>query len=172
MTKTWCISDTHFSHSNILKFKRTDGTPLREFSSVEEMDTTIINNWNSVVNDEDRIYHLGDVVMNYKFLPILYRLKGRKCLIKGNHDTAKLSQYHQYFDDVRAYVVKKNKHGGKVILSHVPVHPDCIGPNGINIHGHLHSNLVMLPNGQIDKRYVNVSVEQIKYTPVELNTYL
>lgn len=52
MTRSWVISDTHWGHSKCWEvFKRSDGSPLRPFSSTEEMDKTMVANWNSVVED-------------------------------------------------------------------------------------------------------------------------
>lgn len=164
--RTWLIADPHFGHKNILTFKRDDGSPLRDFKSVEEMDTTIVNRWNERVDDKDRVYVLGDVVMNRNQLPTLYRLKGRKVLVKGNHDIFSLKDYAPFFDDIRAYVVKKTSDGRKVCMSHIPIHPDSVGRWGINIHGHLHYQKVA------DPRYVCVSVEHTDYAPVEWNEVL
>lgn len=47
------ISDTHFGHSNILNFKREDGSPLRDYSSIEEHDEYLIQRWNSTVKATD-----------------------------------------------------------------------------------------------------------------------
>ena len=56
------ISDTHFGHTNSWeKFKLSDGSPLRPFSSTEEMDETMIERWNAKVKQQDTVYHLGDV---------------------------------------------------------------------------------------------------------------
>lgn len=155
--KTFLISDTHFGHANILTFKNEDGTPIRSFSSLEEMNETMIDNWNSVVGKEDKVYHLGDVLFTKKWLDlILPRLNGTKVLIKGNHDTLKLSQYQQYFKDVRAVWVLD-----KLVLSHIPIHPESLSRWKANVHGHLHSNTLA------DPRYFNVSVERINYTPVD-----
>ncbi len=164
MPNIFLISDTHFGHSNILTFKQNDGTNLRIFDSVEHMDETMVANWNSVVRPQDKIYHMGDVCINNKHLPILNRLNGIKVLVKGNHDIAKLSQYALYFKDVRAYHVLD-----KMIMSHIPVHPHSQGRYRANIHGHLHSNNIMLGDKK-DPFYFNVSVEQINYTPIPLET--
>jgi calcineurin-like phosphoesterase family protein len=160
---TWLISDTHFGHENILNFKRDDGTKLRDFSTVEEMDEAMIHNWNSVVGPKDRIYHLGDVVINRRALSTLSRLNGRKMLVKGNHDIFKADEYLEYFDDIKAYHVIDG-----LLLSHVPVHPDSLGRFGCNVHGHLHYREVVDANGVADLRYINVSVECINYTPISL----
>lgn len=165
MTKTWVIADTHFGHANILNFKRADGiTPLRDFKSVEDMDQCMISRWNERVSAGDRVYHLGDVAINRKFLWMLGQLTGRLVLVKGNHDIFKAKDYLEYFDDIRAYVVQKTKvEGQKLILSHIPIHPESLGRFGVNVHGHLHANKVD------DGRYVCVSVEHTDYAPIELH---
>lgn len=163
----WVISDNHFGHVGVTCFLNEDGSKLRPWDNIEEMDEYMVERWNSVVRPSDRVYHLGDVVINRRHLVTLGRLNGRKKLIKGNHDIFRLSDYTPYFDDICAYQVKKTPQGGKCILSHIPVHEESLGRFGLNIHGHLHSNLVKR-NGFVDKRYVNVSVEQINYTPILL----
>ena len=52
MTKTWVIADTHFGHANICNFTRNDGSPLRPWDDVTEMDEALIQNWNGVVSPE------------------------------------------------------------------------------------------------------------------------
>lgn len=151
------IADTHFGHANILKFLRKDGTFLREFDSIEEHDEQLIQNWNSVVKPYDKVYHLGDIgFTNFtKLSEKLSRLHGDKILIKGNHDNFKLSQYAQHFRDVRAY-----HNLDKFLLSHIPIHQESVSRWTANIHGHVHDNTLQ------DNKYVNVSVENINYTPI------
>ena len=160
---SYLISDTHFGHANIIKFTDNDGKKTRPFDSVEEMDEFMVKNWNNTVKPSDRIYHLGDVVINRKALPILDRLNGKKVLIKGNHDIFKLRDYAKYFDDVRAYKVMP-KHG--IIMSHIPIHPESLSRWKLNIHGHLHTNHLA------DKKYLNVCVENINYTPIDLDSVI
>lgn len=157
MSNIFLISDTHFGHKNILKFKRNDGNPLRPFSSVEEMDETLIENWNKVVKTQDKIYHLGDVTMsnNLKFIS---KLNGHKRLVRGNHDKASIKEYIKYFEEI--YGVRQWEN--RFIMSHIPLHSDSLGRWKYNVHGHLHANNVP------DERYINVSVEQINYTPIAL----
>lgn len=163
------IADTHFGHeAPCTKFKREDGSPLRPFSCAAEADEVMVQNWNKVVKPEDRIYHVGDISMSKKHLPILDRLNGRKVLIKGNHDIEKLSVYTKYFDDIRG----SHQFAG-MLITHIPVHPASLARWGFNVHGHLHANRVMRDSqytrGQeIDPRYFCVSVEQINYTPISL----
>lgn len=161
--KTFLISDTHFGHQGVCNFLRDDNTKLRPWNSADTMDEDLVTNWNSVVNKNDRVYHLGDVVINRKALKTLSRLNGRKVLIKGNHDIFKLHDYVEYFDDIRAYHVLDN-----YMLSHVPVHHDTLYRWSCNIHGHLHHRRV-LKDGVVDTRYYNVSVECINYIPIEFS---
>lgn len=164
--RTWVAADHHFGHANILNFKRDDGTPLRPFETLEEHDETIISNHNAVVGHGDRVYLLGDVCIRRPYRHLLGRLNGRLVLVKGNHDIFKIQDYLPYFDDIRSYVVQKDKDGNKVILSHIPIHPESLGRFGTNIHGHLHYQSVG------DERYVCVSLEHIDYSPIEIHTAL
>ena len=168
MSETYIISDTHFGHANSLTFKKKDGSPLREFASTFEMDEHMINQWNSVVKPGDKVIHLGDVVINKKFLPLLHRLNGKKKLIMGNHDLWDQSVLAEYFYDVKAYRVF-DKH----VFSHIPVHPESIGRFVANVHGHTHSNVVMKKNPYggsdiPDPDFICMCVEQehVNYTPV------
>ena len=173
MPTTFLISDTHFGHEKTCTvFKREDGSPLRPFSSVEEMDEAMVKRWNERVRPKDKVYHLGDVVINRKFLHILGRLNGDKVLIRGNHDIFKLEDYTPYFRDIRGYDVKNG-----MILSHIPVHEESLGRFGVNIHGHLHANRVMTKtrwgktnhfDESIDPRYHCVCVEHTDYAPISL----
>jgi calcineurin-like phosphoesterase family protein len=171
-------SDYHFRHSKPYNtFKRPDGRFLRyEFANAEECDEAMIERHNAVVKDNDRIYMVGDIAFHKRDLPLLGRMKGRKVLIKGNHDTCDLKDYLPYFDDIRGV----HQFAGMVI-THIPIHPDSLARWGMNVHGHLHANRVMYKKehtpknvgcyyytNEIDPRYFNVSVEQINYTPISL----
>lgn len=49
MANIFLIADTHFSHLGVCQFLNNDGTKLRPFDNIEEMDEILIQNWNSVV---------------------------------------------------------------------------------------------------------------------------
>lgn len=161
MIKAFFISDTHFHHEKCWKeFKRPNGLPLRNFTSTEEMNSAIVEGWNSVVGSKDVVYHLGDVTLSRKpeALEILSQCSGRKILIAGNHDIQPMQNYLKYFDKVFGMVAYKNW-----ILSHIPVHPDQLEYRfEANIHGHLHDKAIR------DHRYFNVSVERLNYQPIQL----
>lgn len=79
-------SDTHFNHSNIIRYCN------RPFKNVDMMNEAIIANWNSVVGQNDIVFHLGDFCLGGadEWNRILDRLNGRIYLILGNHDIKNL----------------------------------------------------------------------------------
>lgn len=159
MPNTFFASDTHLGHRLM---ERT-----RPWDTLAEHDEAIIDNWNSIVRDQDVVYHLGDVTMNRNKLHLAGRLKGRKKLILGNHDTHPIKEYFQYFETVASYKIFD-----WCIASHIPVHPMELERFGFNVHGHLHSKKVQKQVGYrhqtSDERYVCVSMEQINYFPITL----
>ena len=174
MPSVFLVSDTHFGHLGVCKFTRNDGvTKLRPWTDPNEMDEDMIKLWNDRVKPTDKIYHLGDVVINRKSLKILSRLNGDKVLIRGNHDIFRDDEYRLYFRELRAYHVMNG-----LILSHIPVHEASLGRFGCNIHGHLHANRVMKARGvdartgevlysdEIDPRYWCACVEQTDFAPI------
>ena len=166
MANTFFISDTHFGHAKMLTFTNSDGTLVRpEFSNVEEMDEFMVERWNSVVRPQDKVYHLGDVVIRRQNLSILERLNGTKRLILGNHDIFDLKDYSKYFKKI--YAMRKLD---DMVLTHIPLHPESVNRFGLNVHGHIHRNTVRQYNSEFaDTRYFNVSVEMINYTPISID---
>ena len=168
MPAVFLVSDTHFGHAGVCRFTRNDGvTKLRPWDNADEMDEAMVAAWNERVRPNDKVYHLGDVVINRKVLGIMRRLNGDKVLIRGNHDIFPDVEYREHFRELRAYHVMNG-----MILSHIPIHSESLGRFGVNIHGHLHANRVMLPgfNGKItdivDTRYHCVCVEQTNFAPI------
>ena len=173
MPAVFLVSDTHFGHAGVCRFTRNDGvTKLRPWDNADEMDEFMVEAWNERVKPNDKVYHLGDVVMSRRSLSIMDRLNGDKVLIRGNHDIFKDEDYRKYFRELRAYHVMNG-----MILSHIPIHSESLGRFGVNIHGHLHANRVMRParvleefidHGctTIDERYHCVCVEQTDFAPI------
>lgn len=161
MPSVWLVSDTHFGHLGVCKFLRNDGvTKLRPWDSADEMDEAMVAAWNERVRPNDKVYHLGDVVINRRAMSTLARLNGDKVLIRGNHDIFPDVEYRKYFRELRAYHVMNG-----MILSHIPIHEESLGRFGTNIHGHTHANRVMkldtyLSKPIVDVRYHCVCVEQ------------
>jgi calcineurin-like phosphoesterase family protein len=177
MPAVFLVSDTHFGHAGVCRFMRNDGvTKLRPFEDPAEMDEFMVKAWNERVGKNDKVYHLGDVVINRKSLGIMRRLNGDKVLIRGNHDIFRDDEYRQHFRELRAYHVLNG-----MILSHIPLHEASLGRFGVNIHGHLHANRVMKAKGinyptgeiiysetEIDPRYHCVCVETTDFAPILL----
>lgn len=164
MPNTFVCADPHLGHKGVCVFTTADGSKVRPWDSAEEMDEAIIDNWNKTVRPNDKVYVLGDVVINRKALPTVGRLNGDKVLIKGNHDIFRINEYLTYFRDIRAYQVWTKD---KIIMSHIQVHPDQLEKRWrYNVHGHTHTNHVKLPDGTRDTRYICVSMEQINFTPI------
>ena len=165
MPAVFLVSDTHFGHAGVCRFLRDDGTKLRPWDNPEDMDEEMVRRWNDTVRPNDKVYHLGDVVINRKALKILSLLNGDKVLIRGNHDIFRDTEYRHYFRELRAYHVMNG-----MILSHIPIHEASLARFGTNIHGHLHANRVLRSDVKgvdiIDERYHCVCVEQTDFAPI------
>jgi len=175
MPAVFLVSDTHFGHAGVCRFAHPDDpeVKLRPWTDPDEMDEDMIRRWNDRVRPNDKVYHLGDVVINRKALKTLARLNGDKVLIRGNHDIFRDDEYRVYFRELRAYHVMNG-----LILSHIPVHEASLGRFGCNIHGHLHASRVKRARGvdartgeilysdEIDPRYWCACVEQTDFAPI------
>lgn len=153
--KYFIISDTHFNHANIIKYCN------RPFKDVEEMNKTMIKNWNETVSGKDVVLHLGDVALGNKeeAKKILKQLNGRKILIKGNHDNWSDEFYKECgFEYVSRYPILWNNF---YLLSHAPLQLSETTPY-YNYYGHVHN----------DDKYIEsptskcVCVERIGYRPL------
>lgn len=152
MKKVFFTADTHFGHANIIKYCN------RPFMTVEEMNNEMIKRWNSVVEKDDIVYHLGDLAF-LKYCDITNKLNGSIFLIRGNHDKYtdnKLMSlgickvYH------KSTIV--NVYGRDIHLMHAPKDYK----NGIiNLCGHIHEIAKWSNN------ILNVGVDIWNFTPVE-----
>lgn len=138
-TKVFFTSDTHFGHSNIIKYCQ------RPFNSAEHMDEVLISNWNEVVSPQDIVFHLGDFCFgsDKEWIKILQRLNGTKYLILGNQDLKKIANSNQikdYFADINMQmrvVVDKQK----MLLNHYPFLCFEGGYQNVwQLFGHVHSS--------------------------------
>ena len=137
----WFISDTHWNHSMILQLCN------RPFSSIEEHDQALIDNWNSVVKMEDTVFHLGDFCFGGapKWKEIRDQLNGHIILILGNHDMRNITQGVMSMFDYVAQQMRIVVDGRTVYLNHFPfltfVHwnPDVYHDNiAYDLFGHVH----------------------------------
>lgn len=87
-------SDTHYSHKNICRgvsdWEENEGNQrTRNFKTLEEMNDTLVNNINSLVKENDTLWHLGDWSFGgYEQIKIFRdRLNCKNInLVFGNHD--------------------------------------------------------------------------------------
>lgn len=149
MTKVYVIADLHLGHKKLAQ--------VRGFSSVEEHDQKLVDNWNSVVTKKDVVYVLGDVFRVER----LSDMRGIKKLTLGNHDQYPPERYLKYFTKIASYYEYDN-----CLLSHIPIHPCQFPRYRKNVHGHMHTHDID------DPFYVCVSAEQIDLTPVLLNSVI
>jgi calcineurin-like phosphoesterase family protein len=169
MSNIWVTSDTHFNHTNILRFTDNNtGKLVRpEFKDVTEMNETMIQRWNEVVRPGDKVYHLGDVFFGDKewFQKTWPRLMGSKRLIVGNHDNVRYLSSGGFFAKVMMWRMFPEF---KILMSHVPLHESGLMRGAkndkpmLNVHGHIHQN--KSPKGP----YHCVCVEQTDYRPVHI----
>ncbi len=153
------VSDTHFGHKNILTF-----SPLRgEIKTIEQHDDILVQAWNTVVNPNDTVYHLGDVAFSQKALGNIARCNGHKHLIKGNHDNFPIQSYVDVgFNKIEGVMRYK-----EFVLTHVPIHPDCLEYRwGKNLHGHIHFE----EDNIKDDRYLNLNMDVHGFAPIPLES--
>jgi calcineurin-like phosphoesterase family protein len=88
--QTWFTADQHFGHANIIRYC------ARPFNSVDDMDTTLIRNWNKLVGQDDVVYHLGDFTLGNvaRFAALAANLNGRIHVVPGSHDERWLDGFH------------------------------------------------------------------------------
>ena len=161
------ISDTHFYHTNIIRYCN------RPFKNIEEMNETIINNWNSIVTNHDIIYHLGDFCLSSdeEIKNIFNRLNGNKILIRGNHDRKPVKFYENLGFKVLTHApIILNEY--QLMLSHVRL-PNTKIPDGyINLHGHIHNKKINddnITNIYSESKHINLSVDVTNFKPISLD---
>ena len=83
MGKIFLTSDLHFGHDRGFLYEP------RGFDNIGDHDETVIQNWNSVVSEDDDVYILGDLMLNDNAhgIECIKRLNGHLHIIYGNHDT-------------------------------------------------------------------------------------
>ena len=151
------IADTHFTEENIMQYEN------RPFDSVAMMNREIVDRWNSVVNEDDEVYVLGDFGAAGQEAFMLSQLKGKKFLVKGNHDVRSNQYYREAgFEEVYDHPVIIRDFW---ILSHEPLYVNTNMPYA-NLFGHVHNSPIIKT---FSKQHYCVSVERIDYTPISFD---
>jgi calcineurin-like phosphoesterase family protein len=169
MTIFW-TSDTHFFHSRIIQYCN------RPFSSVEEMNETMISNWNSKVGHQDTVYFLGDFAFadQTKVKWLLETLNGNIHLCRGNHDKP-LNNFHSYFTSVfdlkTIKIQDQTIEGGirPIVMCHYPLLSwDRQRYQSIHLYGHCHGSIKFDPK----IRRLDVGVDVHNFAPISFEEVL
>lgn len=167
-------ADTHFCHSNII------GMSKRPYADVSEMNKALLTNWNAYVTDRDDVFFLGDFAYkgtNTEVNAILRKLKGKKYLIKGNHDARYIqdSDFSAAFEWVKDYHVLDYK-DAKLVLFHYPILEwEHYYRKSALLFGHIHNNSTRSPEDAakfalLGPRAINVGVDCNDYYPISVDT--
>ena len=153
------IADTHFNHENIIKYCD------RPFSNAKEMNEYIIQKWNSVVKEDDIVYHLGDVGFGTTEMlkELISRLNGTKILLRGNHDFKR--GVNGWKEVGFSEVYKKKIELGNLILTHEPI--EILEDGKINVFGHIHNK--PLSERFNKENHICISCDVVDYTPQIIN---
>ena len=159
----WITSDTHYSHKNICRgvtaWRTKEGeipvSQTRDFATIEKMNSSIVNNINEVVGQDDMLIHLGDwsfggfeQVREFWDRIICKNIH----LVLGNHD-----HHIENNRDGSQGLFKSVSHYNtleigqfKFRLMHYPISSwDGLGKGVMHLHGHCHlPNNLKLSKGQ------------------------
>lgn len=171
--KIFYIADTHFGHKNCIAFDN------RPFFDTKDMEGKMIENWNSVVAEDDDVYILGDMFWNYKWEnanALVCQLNGTIHNIVGNHDDRKI------FPDNREYEEIEDN-GRHIVLCHYPIvfYKNMTRANWYHLYGHVHAawdhNMIESWAKQVEALYqvewkgynVGCMLPYMNYTPRTLD---
>lgn len=173
-------SDTHFGSQRTLELSK------RPFASVEEMDKTIIENFNKILKPDDVLYHLGDFgdydKIKYFPCPVV--------LVLGNYERKDIKE--KFKGDIDAYNAFLSKMGfkfGVILDDHKVIHKFtydndndsynhidlwcCHEPsncnkesNWFNLYGHIHGRQMIRHYG------MDVGVDCHHFRPVSFDDVL
>ena len=167
-------ADTHFHHVNVIDMCN------RPFADVNEMNKTLITNWNALVSNDDEIYILGDFLFKgtgEQANKILQKLNGKKYLIRGNHE-----RYLEDKDfDISAFEWVKDYHvlsykDARFVLFHFPILEWAhYHRKSVHLYGHIHNNVSHRPDETakfacLGDRAVNVGVDVNNFYPVSADS--
>lgn len=184
--KIWFTSDCHFGHRNILNFCE------RPFENTKEMEKAIIENWNSVVKPEEKVFCLGDFSWfhsRHEIKKIVNRLNGEIYMILGNHDKKEAfelcdtEKLHICSDITYLYLRPETNDSDNrfetncytVVLSHFPqlCYSQSEKSNTYNFFGHIHSrkDQPMIEFGEpiklLKQRQYDIGMDRHSYTPID-----
>jgi calcineurin-like phosphoesterase family protein len=171
------ISDFHFFHGNVIKFDKRPFVKSNGDPDLDTMHKTIIKNWNSVVDDNDIVFFLGDLSFAHKIDPaynMVHALKGKIHFILGNHDKFKDIQRYNRFESINDYVdldISSKQYAGDIrfVLMHYPIFSwNKMHHGSFMIHGHCHGNLHHGEHATYydNRKAIDVGCNLLDYTPI------
>lgn len=178
MRRVFVTSDTHECHDKPFIYEP------RGFKNVTDMNKTVVKNWNSVVQKDDEVYHLGDVMLNDndEGLKLLRQLNGKIHIILGNHDSSSREKlYKECYNvvEVRDAVRRFEYNGFVFYMNHYPTFTDNFGSKDIHkrvigLFGHTHQKekfyVLKAGNKEIEIPYMYcVCLDAHNNTPVLLD---
>ena len=137
----YVTSDLHLCHDRGFIYEP------RGFQNIDDMNKTIIKNWNNIVNPEDDVYCLGDIMLNDNEagLNFLKQLKGNIHIVLGNHDTdTRAKLYKTCYNVVEVELALKIKYNGyHFFMTHYPCFTGNLEKESLkkclcNLYGHTH----------------------------------
>ena len=165
---TFFTSDIHFMHDKEFLYGP------RGFSSIGEMNESVVERWNSVVRPGDTVYVLGDLMLGGTSgteagIQLLSRLNGDLRIIIGNHDTDNRVKAYAELQSVKSiqYADRIKVGGLNVFLTHYP----CLTGNDektikqtmFSLSGHTHSKDLFHQGNPL---MYNVAMDAHNCTPV------
>lgn len=184
MSNVWLTADTHFAH-RAMALEGVGAKGWRPFTTIDEHDEVLIENWNKAVRADDHVWHLGDVGMGSEdqILATVGKLNGHKHLIAGNHDKPwpghRDAHMHQRwwlreFESVQAFARRRLPGNQNFMLSHMPYAGDHVDQERYGqyrlrdeglwlAHGHVHDTWA------VRGRQVNVGVDVRDWAPMHLD---
>lgn len=119
------IGDLHFGHTNIWKFRT-------QFPNEQVHRQFLMDTWSDTVGVRDVVFVMGDAAFTQDGLDDVGKLRGRKILVRGNHDILPTESYLGVFEEIYGLHQYKG-----MWLSHAPIHhTELYGRT--NVHGHCH----------------------------------
>ena len=183
--RLWFTSDTHYNHANICSSttKWTDPVTIREFKTLEHMNSHLVGNINEVVGQDDILFHLGD--WSFGGFESIEQFRNQiVCqnvhIVTGNHDhhiENNRGDCHNLFSSVNKYVelnvkwpVGPEMHDANFVLMHFPIASwNNMARGAIHLHGHVHFN----PNVRLQEgKMMDVGCEGNNLYPIDMSEVL
>ena len=160
----YVTTDLHINHKALLEYE----------SRPDNYESLIIKNHNYIVTDKDIVIILGDVcfgteVMSFEeaWIKLFNPLKGRKILVKGNHDTKTTTWYLEHGFDFVCDSFSLYRYAKHILFTHKPKSLEELKDYDYNVHGHTHAK--NFHKRIFNEKNILVSLELLNYTPIKLN---